>query len=102
MRRKTVIRIGAAALLLAAGGAAAAYPLRARPNPVAAEYPDCPFHPVGPDFPRLIAVEDEPPREQKEAYAKYREGRAAVRKFMLEEGAMSRETPEAREAYRVA
>jgi hypothetical protein len=66
-----------------------------------AEYPDAPFHPVPPDFPRIIPVVDEPSRENKEEYLRYHKARNAVRQFLLEEGAIRQSPPNAREALRL-
>jgi tetratricopeptide (TPR) repeat protein len=98
MSRKLVLRLGLLAVV-AVAGASGVSAFRSRPDPVLAEYPDAPFRPVPADFPRIIPIVDKPPRANKEAYARFHEGRKAVRQFLLEEGAMRRASPDAREAY---
>ena len=80
------------------------YALRGRPDPLRAEYPRRPFHPVPPDFPRIIPILGEPPRENKEAYAKYLDARKVLRRqFLLVDEARSGRGVRGRpgEAYRL-
>lgn len=99
MRRQRVIQFGLGTLIVAAVAVGVVYAVRSQIVPIDVEYPNAPFSPYPKELPRVISVTEEPAREDKAAYAKYQENRKIVRKYLLENGAISRSSPEAREAY---
>lgn len=71
-------------------------------GPDAAEYPDAPFEKVAAGYPRIIPLESCPPPQDKAAYERYRAERRAVVRYLTEEGAIRKASPEEREAVRAA
>ncbi len=71
-------------------------------DPILAEYPDCPFPHVPDDFPKIIPMDEPPPKSEKEAYDAYWKLRREVNQYKNAEGAMKDATKDEREAYRLA
>ncbi len=80
---------------------------RQLPEPAAAEYPDPPFHPVGPDFPHFIPLAERPTIDdpmtatpaERQAWYDYWQERRRIQKELREHGAYARMTVEEKKAF---
>ena len=68
------------------------------PGSIRREYPDSPFLKVGENYPHLITLAEAPDSKNEAAHSKYFEKRVEVWRYLSRDGAVSRATPEEREA----
>jgi len=94
-RRKLTFLVAAVGVVLAI---AVPIGVRFQPDSLESEYPDAPFQKVAADFPRIIPVQERPDPLDKEAGERYREEQNRIWRYISDEGAAKKSSPEEREA----
>ena len=93
----------AGSLAATASVAALGIAFASRISPSAAdrnEYPDAPYTKVAKDYTRIIKVKEAPSPRDPKALERYRDERKAVVRYLREEGAIKKSSPDEREAVR--